>query len=409
MNREANALGLSMGEFVAMMAMMMAMTALSVDVMLVVLPDMAAYFSLTDPNQQQFIVTVYLVAFATGHLIAGPLSDRLGRRPIIMAGLVVYFIGGAVALSADSFTMLLVGRAIQGIGAAGPRVVAVAVVRDNFAGRAMSQVMSFIMMVFIMVPIIAPAIGSLIAMAGSWHTIFAFLLLVAALNLVWVYLRLPETNKALIEHKPVTLVEAIRLMINSRLTMGYMLALGFLFGGLMNYVATSQQLFADVYGIVDWFPAAFASGAAAMVVATFVNARLVQKLGMRLLSHGALLALIGASILASLSLLVSAEMPVAMMLGFTIICFFCIGIILPNFNAIAMEPLGRVAGTGAAFVGFVMTGIGAVLGGAMGQLYNQTVGPLVLGYLIYSSIVLAIVLVTERGKILTPSTAHATR
>ncbi|MCF3935817.1 multidrug effflux MFS transporter [Acuticoccus sp. M5D2P5] len=408
MTRGAQGLGLSMAEFVTMMAMMMALTALSVDIMLVALPSMASDFGLTDPNQQQFIVTVYLMSFAAGHLFAGPISDRFGRRPVILGGLVIYSIGAILAVVAESFTVLLVARVIQGLGAAGPRVVAVAVIRDNFSGRAMSQVMSFVMTVFIMVPIIAPALGSFITLVGSWHLIFVFLLAFAIVGFGWIYMRLRETNPELAEGETRAGVRvAIRTMVGSRQTVGYVLSLGFVFGCLMNYVATSQQLFADIYGIVDWFPLVFASGAGAMVVSSLVNARLVQRLGMRFLSHGALLLMVALAGLMSIVMAVMPIIPVFVFLPFIILCFFLVGLILPNFNAIAMEPLGRVAGTGAAFVGFVMTGAGAILGGTLGQLYDQTVHPMILGYFIYASIVLIIVTITEKGRILQPSQGHS--
>jgi len=261
MHGEARSLGLSMVEFVGMMAILMALTALSVDIMLVVLPEIAADFGLEDPNLQQFMVTTYLAAFATGHIIAGPMSDRLGRRPILLVGLLVYIAGSALAMVADSYAMLLTARAIQGLGASGPRVVAVAVIRDRFVGRSMSQVLSFVMTVFIMLPIIAPALGTAIAWAGSWPPIFGFLLLVGVGTFAWVFVRLPETNP---RHgpgalQPVPVITAVATIARSRQTVGYMLALGLVFGCLLIYIATSQQLLADIYGIVDWFPLVFAS------------------------------------------------------------------------------------------------------------------------------------------------------
>lgn len=409
MSAEARPLGLSMVEFVAMMAMLMALTALSVDIMLVVLPDIAADFALEDQNQQQFMVTVYLAAFATGHIFAGPFSDRLGRRPIMLGGLAVYVAGSALAVVADTYAMLLAARAVQGFGAAGPRVVAVAVIRDRFVGRSMSQVLSFVMTVFIMLPVVAPALGQVIAAVGSWPPVFGFLVLVGAATFVWVLLRLPETNPrggpGVLEPVPVT--SAVATIARSRQTVGYMLALGLVFGCLLIYIATSQQLLADIYGIVDWFPLVFASVAAAMVVSTVVNARLVKRVGMRRLSHGALLALVALTAFAALLWLVVPVFPILLLIGFLALAFFLIGITLPNFNAIAMEPLGRIAGTGSAFVGFVMTALGALLGGVVGQFYDGSIRPLVLGYLVYSVAALVVVFVTERGRLLEPSRDRA--
>ena len=406
---KARSSDLPMVEFVAMMAILMALTALSVDIMLVVLPDIAADFGLEDRNLQQYMVTTYLAAFAAGHIYAGPLSDRLGRRPILLGGLVVYMAGSFLAIVADSYALLLVARAIQGFGAAGPRVVAVAVIRDRFVGRSMSQVLSFIMTVFIMLPMIAPAIGTAIAAVGSWPPIFAFLLAVGVATFAWVFVRLPETNdrNAADALRPVPVLTAVATIARSRQTVGYMLALGLVFGCLLVYVATSQQLLADVYGIVDWFPLVFASVAAGMVVSTVVNARIVQRVGMRRVSHGALVTLVALTATASVVKMAVPVFPILVLISFLSFAFFLIGLMLPNFNAIAMEPLGRIAGTGSAFVGFAMTGLGAILGGLVGQFYDGSVRPLVIGYLLYSSAALLVVAITERGRLMTPSEDRA--
>lgn len=406
MNDEVRrSLGMSLAEFVAMMAMLMAVTALSVDIMLAVLPQIAADYGLADANQQQYMVTVYLGAFAAGHIFAGPMSDRMGRRPVLMLGLAIYTVGSVLALVADSYAILLLARAIQGIGAAGPRVVAVAVVRDRFVGRAMSQVMSFVMTVFIMIPMLAPAMGSLIAFGGDWHPIFAFLGVFGVAVAIWVYLRLPETNpRSGPDARPaVPLGDALGLIVRSGQTMGYTLSLGFFFGCLLTFIATSQQVFADIYGITGWFPAVFASCAGAMVVSSIVNARLVQAVGMRRLSHWALIVFTALSAIAAAVVLAVPVVPLAALLGFFIIAFFLVGLILPNFNSIAMEPLGQMAGTGSSFIGFVMIGFGALLAGFAGQLYDGTIRPVIFAYLAYSVVSLAIIYVTERGRILEPA------
>ncbi|MEM7696564.1 MAG: multidrug effflux MFS transporter [Pseudomonadota bacterium] len=398
-------IGLPRGEFVTLIAFLMAMTALSVDIMLPVLPNIVADYALPDANQQQYMVTVYLAAFAFGHIFVGPLSDRLGRKPILIGGLTVYIAGAVLSIVADSYAALLAARAIQGFGAAGPRVVAVAVVRDRFVGRDMSQVMSFVMTVFIMLPVVAPAIGAAIGAVGSWRLIFVFLLIFALGTMVWTAIRLPETNprKGPDARRAVSLRLAVTTIFSTAQTVGYMLALGFVFGCLMTYVATTQQIFADIYGVVDWFPLVFASVAGSMIISSVINARLVQRLGMRRLSHGAALAFMGLSALAMLLHLVVDPLPLAVLLAFLSTAFFLMGLILPNFNALAMEPLGHIAGTGSSFVGFVMTGLGAGLGGLVGQFYDLSIGPLLVGYLVYSATVVGIVYLTEGGRLLEPS------
>ncbi|MEM8852830.1 MAG: multidrug effflux MFS transporter [Pseudomonadota bacterium] len=398
-------LGMPYAEFIGIMAVLMALTALSIDIVLVVLPDIASEFALPQQNHQQHVVTAYMAAFALGHLFMGPLSDRFGRRPVLLVGIAIYVVGSVIAIFSDSFYVLLIARAIQGFGAAAPRVIAVAVVRDRFVGRGMSQVMSFVMTVFIMLPMIAPAIGKLIALMGSWHPIFTFLALVGTGMFIWVLLRLPETNpRNTPDAKPaVSVLEAVRTILGSGQTVGYTLAQGFIFGCLMTYIASSQQVLADLYGIVEWFPLVFASVAAAMVVSSLVNARLVQTVGMRRLSHSALLSLVALSALGSVSLMVGGTLPFWVFLTFMGIAFFLIGLILPNFNAMAMEPLGAIAGTGSSLVGFVMTACGALLGAAVGQLYDQSLMPIILGYLTFSLISLTFVMITEKGRLLQPT------
>lgn len=398
---QRRSLGVSMFEFVALMAMLMALTALSVDIMLTVLDEIGADYGLENSNTEQFVVVAYVLSFALGHVVVGPLSDRIGRKPVIVGGLVVYAAGSALAVFADSFELFLAARVIQGLGAAGPRVVAIAVIRDCFVGRAMSEVMSFVMLVFIMLPIIAPALGAGIAAFGSWHPIFTFLLVFALAVALWAMLRLPETNpRTGPDVMPVVpFARAVAMTFGNRQTAGYMAALGFLFGSIIVYVSTARQLFEDVYGIVDWFPAAFASAAGAMVVSSLVNSRFVRRLGMRRMSHGALVCLIVTMAVANLLHLALPVLPLAVFLPAMSLAFLFIGLILPNFNALAMEPLGRIAGTGSALVGFTMTGMGALLGGAVGQSYDGTLGPLLVGFLASSIVVLAAVLVTEGGRL----------
>ncbi len=398
-----------MAEFVSMMAMSMALTALSVDIMLVVLPDIASDFRLTDQNAQQFVITTYMAAFAVGHLVVGPLSDRIGRKPVLIGGFLVYAAGTVIAIVSNSFEMLLAARAVQGLGASGPRVVAVAVVRDRFVGRGMSQIMSIVMMVFIMLPILAPSLGSLLALLGSWQPIFVFLLAFALSVMTWAALRLDETNPRTGDRvaKAVPVLAALRTIFESRQTVGYTLSLGFIFGCLLTYIASAQQIFEDVYGIVTWFPLVFASVAGGMVVASLVNSQVVAKIGMRRLSHSALLLFAAVAVLANILHMAIGEFPVGLLVAFLSLSFFLVGLMLPNFNALAMEPLGAFAGTGSSFVGFAMTAMGAVLGGAVGQLYDGSAYPLFSGYGVFALISLGIVLVTERGRLLHQSTQLA--
>ncbi len=270
-------------EFVAIIAALMALTALSIDVMLPALPQMRDDFGLSDPNLQQLVITSYVAGFAFGQLFHGPLSDWLGRKPVLLVGLAVYAVASFACFSAGSFGVLLAARFVQGLANAAPRVVAIAVVRDVYGGRRMAEVMSFVMMVFIVVPVLAPTVGSLFLIFGTWHLIFAALLVISLAFLVWTAVRLPETRPAA-SREPMSLgwlVSAFALAATTRQTLGYTLATGVLFGSMMGYINSAEQVFVEVYGLGAWFPVVFGGVAAALALASFVNTRLVGRIGMR--------------------------------------------------------------------------------------------------------------------------------
>lgn len=392
------------GEFVALMAAMMALTALSIDIMLPALPDIAGTYALNDPNDRQLVVTAYLLGFAAGQPLCGPLSDRFGRKPVLAAGLVIFAVGALAALVAPSFSTLLWSRAAMGLGASAPRIMAISIIRDRFAGRGMARVMSFVMMVFIIVPVVAPSLGAAVLAAGSWHMIFAVLLAAGLLLLVWSARRLPETLHEEDRRRlsPAALGGAAGVVVSQRQTVGYTLGMGFLFGCLMTYIGGAQQVFMDVYGLsAEIFPLVFGLVASAMAAASVLNARLVGRLGMRRVSHAALLVLVVIVIVAgAVAGGFPAEPPLAGLVAFLMAFFFCFGLIAPNFNALSMEPLGHVAGMGSSLTGFYGTAAGAVFGWAAGQAFDGTVRPLGVAFALYAVLTLACVLVTERGRLL---------
>ncbi len=393
---------LRFGEFVAIIALMMALTALSIDIMLVALPDIAATFALTDPNDRQLVITAYLLGFAAGQPLCGPLSDRFGRKPVVAAGIAIFALGVVLAILAPTFTTMLWARALMGLGAAAPRIMAVSIVRDRFAGRAMARVMSFAMLIFIIVPIVAPFIGSMILLAGPWQWIFAALLAAAILQMIWTAIRLPETLAP--EHRrslsPGALAVAALTVVRSRPTLGYTVGMGFLFGSLMTYIGSAQQVFMEVYGLTtESFPVVFGVVASVMALASLLNTRLVVRLGMRRLSHAALLGYVAAGLLMAATGL-DGQPSLAVLVVLLMATFFCFGLIAPNFNALAMEPLGHIAGMGSSLTGFYTTAAGAGLGWLAGQAYDGTVRPLVIAFTVYGLAALICVLVTERGRLL---------
>lgn len=388
-------------EFVALVALLMAMTALSIDIMLVALPDIAASYGVLEPNDRQLLVTGYMLGFAVGQPFHGPLSDRFGRKPVLAVGLVIFALASLGAALAPSFAWMLAFRALQGFGAAAPRVVAIAIVRDCFAGRDMARVMSFVMMVFIIVPVVAPAIGEGIVLLASWQWVFGALFLVAAAAIVWSGLRLPETRPAE-DRMPLSaaaLGHAFTTVVTTRWTLGYTIAMGFMFGGLLSYVGSAQQVFVDVYGLGELFPLAFGAIAGVMALASLTNTRLVGRVGMRRVSHAALLVHVAAcAVMAAFGF--PEHPPLLALAAFMAVVFYCFGLIAPNFNAMAMEPLGHVAGMGSSFVGFYTTAAGAFFGWVIGHAFDGTVRPLIIGFAVLGVSALVTVLVTEHGQLM---------
>ncbi len=391
-------------EFVLIIALLMALTALSVDIMLPALPAIDDYFGIADANDRQLIITAYMLGFAVGMPFFGPLSDRFGRKPVLAFGLLIYVVATAGTMLAEDYSTLLFMRFVQGIGCASPRIVSIAVVRDRFAGREMAQVMSFVMMIFVLLPVMAPAIGSGILLFGEWQTVFLALLLTGVGIAVWTQGRLPETRPPPMR-QPLSirwLGKSLKTTVNTRETLGYTIATTFVFGPIIGYINSAQQIFAEVFDQNELFPLFFALVAIALAAAGFLNGRLVGAMGMRRLSHGAVIGFIATSALHLVLGMSDESHSVWVFCGFLSVQMFFFGVIMPNFNAMAMEPLGEIAGTAASFIGAVTTAGGAIIGWYIGGLYDGSYVPLLAGYLICGLIGLVVVAITERGRLFAP-------
>ncbi|MEQ1718462.1 MAG: multidrug effflux MFS transporter [Hyphomicrobium sp.] len=387
-------LRISFVEFVGLTAALMALTALSIDIMLPALPAIGTALGVESDNDRQKVIILYMAGFAAGQLIYGPLSDRYGRKPVLLGGLALFVLGSLGALISNSFDTLLAARLVQGLGAASPRVVAIAVVRDLYEGRQMARVMSLAMMVFILIPVLAPSLGQALLHFGDWHLMFYALLVMGAVVALWAGLRLPETSRqALGEEQAWTLGHSFKAAVFEPQTIGYGVAGGLMFGCLLAYVASAQQIFAGVFDQGEAFPVLFGAVASVMAVASFVNARLVGRLGMRRVSHRALAAYVGvAALLTAAAHGGMATLPVFSLLVAAL--FFLFGLIAPNFNALAMEPQGHNAGMASSVIGSISTAVGALAGGLIGSAFDGTVLPLALGFagcsLLTSALVFAI-------------------
>ncbi|GJD50706.1 Bicyclomycin resistance protein [Methylobacterium crusticola] len=395
--------GPGFSEFVGLVALMMGLTAVTIDSFLPAFPAIQRDFAVADPNRLQLLIYVYMLGFGIAQLAYGPVSDGIGRRPALIAGIAIYLAGSVLAMLAPSFDILLLARAVQGVGGAAGRVLAVAIVRDRYDGRDMARVMSFCMMVFLIVPILAPSMGGALLLAGSWHLIFAAMLVLALVNLAWFGWRMPETLHPAFR-RPLdarAVGGGIALTLTTRTSFGYATALGLLTGCIMGYVGSAQAVFdTGLYQLGPLFPVAFALIAGAMGVATLINARLVRRLGMRRLAHAGTLGLwVTTCLQLAVMLALGGKPPLALLILTLACCQFLLSFAMPNFNALAMEPLAAIAGTASSFIGFYTTLLAAFCGLLVGQSFDGTVIPLAVGYCALSSACLGVVLWTERGRL----------
>lgn len=393
-------------EFVLLIALVMGLISLSIDNLLPAFEPIREAFAIPDANELQLILTAYMGGFALMQLVWGPVSDIIGRRPVLMLGLAIYTAGTLLAIFANSFETLLLARAVQGGGGAAARVLAVTIVRDRFEGRDMARVMSLTMMIFIVVPVIAPATGGVILMVGSWRLIFVSMLLLVLVVAFWFGLRMPETLRPQfrLRFSVRQIGASIARTATTRAAFGNATAMGLTMACLMTYLGMSQQIFeTDIYGLGRWFPLAFALIAICMGLASFVNSRLVRRLGMRRLSQAGLLGfIIMAGVLLLQALLFDGRPPLLLFGAALAGAHFLMSLTMPNFNAMAMEPLGDIAGTASSFIGCYTTLLGAVGGYLIGQTYDHTITPLAIAYLGLGLACLAVTLWTEGGRLFSP-------
>lgn len=392
---------LGIAEFVSLLAFMISILALSIDAMLPALEVMGQELGVENPNDVQLVVSAMFLGFAAGQMVAGPLSDCYGRKAVIYGGYVIFIIGCVLSMVTESFAIMLVGRVLQGLGAAAPRIVGIALVRDGYEGRAMARIMSIVMAIFILVPAIAPAIGQLILLVAHWRAIFGFLLAVAVVAFVWFAARQPETLEVADRRQLIfsSLWSGIVEALGYRPLTGYTIASGIIFGAFLGYLSSAQQIFQSTYATGQWFAVYFGVAALAIGAASVFNSRVVERLGMRYLTFRALVGITVISILFLLWVITIGGIPALwQFMLWLLLTLFGIGILFGNFNALAMEPVGHMAGLGAAIIGSISTFVALPLGWAIGAAYDGTVISLVAGYAVFGVISLLVVAWTERGQ-----------
>lgn len=391
---------LSRVEFIALMAGLMALNALAIDIMLPALPYMGEALKVLNENDRSLVVTFYMIGFGITQIFFGPLSDRFGRRNPLLLGLGVYIICAFAAILAPTFGSLLALRLVQGMGAAGTRVIVTAVVRDCYSGRAMAEIMSLVFMVFMIMPIIAPGAGQIILLTGPWQYIFIFMGVLAIFISLWAVLRLPETL-AVEDRRPLKLsiiTDGFKIVFSNRTAIGYAIAGTFMFGQIIAFVNTSQQIYVGIYGLGALFPVAFSATALLQALSSYLNARVVGKYGMRNIAHLALVIFLVNNLVLWITTMFG-PLNFWVFYAFLSVNMFVFSWIATNSNSLSMEPLGKVAGTASGVFGTIQTVVGAFLAYLISQMFDGTLMPVAAGFLLMGIGTLAAVLFAEKGKL----------
>ncbi len=388
-------------EFILLMASLMSIVALAIDAILPAMSAIGISVNSLDTGNNQLLITMIFLGLGFGQLLFGPLSDSFGRKPIVYIGFTVFAIGSIVCVLSHSLELMVVGRIIQGIGLAAPRTIAIAVIRDMFKGDYMAKIMSFVTTFFILVPVIAPVMGKFILNHYDWTGIFYVQLIMALAVAIWFWKRQPETLKPeyKIKFTKHVFIDGLKELLKHKETIGFTIISGFISGAFIVYLSASQVIFENQYGLIDEFPYIFAGLACGVGLSTFLNGSFVMRLGMWRLSY---LAIIVFSVNALLYVLLfwnaTTNPALPIILIFMAIQFFTIGFIFGNLRAIAMEPIGHIAGIGAAITGFISTIMAVPIANYIGSFVDTTALPLFIGFTVFGFMSLALFLFIKRTR-----------
>ena len=396
----ADSFKLGRTEFVTLMAMLMALQALACDAMLPAIGTMARELGEADPNRRQLVIGLFLLASGLGSLIPGTVADRVGRRPVVLTCLALYIVLSLACALVTSFNALLFVRILLGLACSGLVVMPGAIVRDRFSGDTMARMSSTISSVFMIVPILAPSVGQAVLLFAGWRWIFAILGVVGSVVGLWAAFRLPETLSA--HHRqPATAMQLLgnmREAATDKRAMGYVIGSALVFGALLGYINSSQQLVAEHFGAGPLFPLLFGGSAVMMSMASFTNSRIVERFGARRVSHTALLLFIGTSAL-QLLLASRAHETLWQFMPVMAVNLCLLGFIGANFGSIALQPFARIAGAASSVQAFVRMVTGSLLGIYVGQSFDGSARPLAMALLACGLVALALVLFSEDGKL----------
>ena len=373
-------------EFVAMMASLMSVVALAIDALLPALDIIGVSIQTKNATDNQLLITMIFLGLGFGPLLFGPISDSLGRKPMVFVGFGIFFIASVICVFAESLEMMIFGRILQGIGLSAPRSISIAIIRDIYSGDRMAKIMSFVVVVFLLVPIIAPALGKYVLDHFSWQAIFYTQIGFSFIIAFWFWKRQPETLKEenRIKFSKNLFVDGFKELIKYPISIGYTVISGFVTGSFMVYLSSSQQVFQDQYSMKDEFPFIFASLAIAIGAAIFLNGFLVMKLGMKKIIQFSLIGYMLVSLIYILLFAQTQNPSIEVLLLFFALQFFAIGFLFGNLRAMTMQPVGHIAGIASAITGLISTLMAVPIGVFVGSYVSNTVLPLFIGFLVCS-------------------------
>ena len=379
---------LSQFEFIALMASLMSVVALAIDALLPALDLIGISIGTVNTLDNQLLITMIFLGLGLGPLFFGPISDSLGRKPIVYMGFGIFIIASFICVYSESLEMMVAGRILQGIGLSAPRTISIAMVRDTFKGDYMARIMSFITVVFLLIPIIAPAMGKFVLDHYNWQAIFYIQLIFSVMVSFWFWKRQPETlpKGKRLKFTSHIFIDGVKEILKAKRTIGFTIISGFVTGSFMVYLSTAQQIFQIQYDLKEQFPIIFAGIAIAIGSATFLNGTLVIKFGMEKMVTSSLIAFFGVSLIYIVLFNGTANPSIGVLLTFLGLQFFAIGFLFGNLRALAMEPIGHIAGIGAAITGFISTIMAVPISTFIGRFVSDTALPLFMGFLFCSTL-----------------------
>lgn len=368
-------------EFIALMAALMSIVALAIDALLPAISNIGVDINSLDSTDNQMLVTMIFLGLGLGQLFFGPLSDCYGRKPVVYAGFILFLLASIICLYAPSLEVMVLGRILQGIGLSAPRTISISIIRDTYEGDYMAKIMSFVVAFFILVPVVAPAIGKVILDSFGWKGIFYVQLIFALIIALWFWKRQPETlhPEFKIPFSGHVFIDGLKEFIRHKETVAFTITSGLVTGAFLVYLSSAQHIFEDQYALKEVFPYIFAGLAISIGLSTFLNGTLVMRFGMRKLSFMATLAFTIIALLYTVLFFNSPNPSIYVLVAFLSAQFFCLGFMWGNFRSIAMEPIGHIAGIGAAINGFVSTIFAIPIATFIGEFVKNSVWPLFVG------------------------------